>query len=98
MVNIVSIGKKVAAVFLFNVVMTIIYMISSFDTKKWSSFKKNNDISIINKFINRYYYSINITTFLGSANEPNDSTSKFITICQIFFVIIFLPFILSYTW
>ena len=98
MVNINSIGKKVFAVFLFNVVMTIIYMISSFDTNKWDSFKKDNDINLIDKFINRYYYSINITTFLGSANEPNDTISKFITICQIFLVIIFLPFILSYTW
>ena len=98
MVNINSIGKKVVAVFLFNVVMAFIYMGVSSETEKWGSFQKKYDIKLIDKFINRYYYAINITTFLGSANEPNDTLSKFITICQIFCVILFLPFILSYTW
>ena len=40
MVNIYSIGKKVVAVFLFNVVMAFIYMVVSSETEKWGSFSK----------------------------------------------------------
>ena len=72
-------------VLVFDVVMTIVYLYVAYDAKEWDGIDKSDDEGIVNKIVNRFYYSVNVSTAFGLGPiNPKSNTLKMITIAQIY--------------
>ena len=88
--------KILKALFIFDCVMALLYLFVLYDTDAWDNSKNYKDESIIDKFINRMYYSLMISSTIGppSGFIPRTRTGKLLTIVHIYLSIMFLPFLL----
>lgn len=77
--------KFLITIFAFDIIMTIIYLVIAYDTTQWDGIDDHDDNGIINKFINRFYYSVNVSTSFGLGPiSPISNLLKLITIMQIY--------------
>ena len=69
----------------FDFVMTFIYLVVAYDSKEWNGLNDHNDSKIIDKIINRLYYSVNVSTAFGlGPMSPISNILKIITIVQVY--------------
>jgi hypothetical protein len=88
--------KIITDVLLFDLFMTIIYLIFTYDSSHWSGEGKDDDDTLAKKAGNRFYYSTMISTTLGMGPiSPTSFTAKFITTVQLYVMIGFLPLLLG---
>ena len=72
-------------ILLCDIVMTIVYLYVAYDAKEWDGLDKSDDEGIVNKIVNRFYYSVNVSTAFGLGPiNPKSNTLKMITIAQIY--------------
>ena len=70
---------------LFDIIMTLIYLYVAYDSKEWDGFKSSHDQGLINKIVNRFYYSVNVSTAFGLGPvSPRSNLLKLITVAQIY--------------
>ena len=68
-------------VLVFDVVMTIVYLYFAYDSKEWDGFKSSHDQGLINKIVNRFYYSVNVSTAFGLGPvSPRSNLLKLINV------------------
>ena len=72
-------------VLVFDVVMTIVYLYFAYDSKHWDGLDNSDDQGLINKIVNRFYYSVNVSTAFGLGPiNPKNNMLKLITVAQIY--------------
>lgn len=70
---------------LFDIAMTAVYMAVAYDTAPWGGLRPRTDDTLIDKMLNRFYYSVNVSTAFGLGPvTPASRTLKLITVVQIY--------------
>ena len=70
---------------LFDIGMTMVYMAAAYDTAPWGGLRPHTDDTLIDKALNRFYYSVNVSTAFGLGPvSPATRTLKLITVAQIY--------------
>lgn len=79
---------------LFDVLMALIYLVFTYNSNHWTLYKNHKDDSLYDKFFNRFYYSLQVSSTLGLGPIiPDSKTSMFLTIVQIYVTISLFPFL-----
>ena len=75
---------------------SFIYLLLAYDTDHWEMYGNSHSLSddtLSEKLLNRFYYSVNVSTTLGLGPvTPNSKITIILTIIQIFMTISLLPF------
>ena len=91
-----KIFRILRALFLFDCIMGVLYLIILYDEKNWDNTQKYRDDTLVDKIVNRLYYSLMISSTIGppSGFVPITRAGKLLTIMHIYLSIMFLPFLL----
>jgi len=77
--------KFLSTILAFDILMTLVYLAIAYDTEQWDGMDDHNDDGLFNKLINRFYYSVNVSTSFGLGPiSPISNTLKVLTIVQIY--------------
>ena len=83
-----KIAKFLITVLVFDILMTIIYLFIAYDSTQWDGVNNSNDKGLLNKIVNRFYYSVNVSTSFGLGPiSPTSNLLKLITILQMYIAI-----------
>ena len=94
MLNLI-IKKNIVQLFLklliIDVVMTVVYLIFAYNSSDWTMYGEKSDDTLLKKILNRFYYSLNISTTLGLGPiGPNSVKIMIITILQIYISFLYM--------
>lgn len=91
-----NISSILIKIIILDIIATVIYLALAYDTDHWILYgddHKMSDDSLYEKVINRFYYSVNVSTTLGLGPvSPNSKITILLTILQIYMTISLLPF------
>ena len=72
--------ERVIFCFIIITLMTAVYTVFGWESKKWVGLDKSNDSTIVDKIINRFYFTCITISTIGYGNiGPKDNTLKIIT-------------------
>lgn len=89
-------SKVILQVLIFDCIMTAVYMIFAYDKDEWMmALAKDSDKGFWKKLLNRFYYSVNVSTTIGLGPiSPNTTKTVILTLINIYCTLAFLPYIL----
>ena len=91
-----NISSILFKIIVLDIIATFIYLLLAYDTEHWQVYGDNHhlsDDSLSEKILNRFYYSVNVSTTLGLGPvTPDSKLTIILTIIQIYMTISMLPF------
>jgi hypothetical protein len=88
-----KIHKLLFRLFIFDIIMTSVYLIFCHDSDHWDLYGDKTDDDMVEKVLNRFYYSLNVSTTIGLGPiAPRSKVAMLLTILQIYGTILLLPF------